>query len=577
MISNGCRFRASFVYAFFLLSFGLLYTRLVTLQVFRHEDLLRRGLDLHRLNLKIDPRRGRILDCRGRPFAMSERVPSLYAVPEKIGDPAAVARALRPYVPLPDEELLDRLRRRKKFVWLARKLDADAAAKIERLGLEGIGFREETRRVYPQGGLLAHVIGFTDVDNKGLEGIELSADEHLRGQAGWMASHRDRKGREIMTLRRQEVPPIDGYDVVLTVDSVIQHIAESELEEACARHNAIAGCLIVMEPGTGAVLALANWPSYDPNEPARSPQDHRRNRCVTDVYEPGSTFKIVTVGVALDEGAVTLADTVFCENGAFRVGRHTLHDVHAYGTLTTAEVVQKSSNIGAVKIAMKLGERRLHGGIERFGFGAPTGIGLPGEVSGMLHPPHRWSGLSIAAVPMGHEVGVTPIQMAAAAAAIANGGLAMRPYIVREILDASGGAVRTFLPQPRGRVMSEAAAAALVSAMERVASREGTAARAALEEYTVAGKTGTSQKIDPGGRYSRSRFIGSFLGFAPARDPSILVLAVLDEPRPAYYGGVVAAPVFKAVAARTLKYLGVPPDRQPADATALRRAAASGG
>ena len=549
------------VYLFFLLCFACLYYRLFLLQIVNHEELLNRGLSLHRLNVKIDPRRGNIYDREGRPLAMSIRTKSAYAEPEKLASPEVAARSLARCTSIPYEDLLEKLNKKRKFVWLARKLDGSLADRIERLQIEGVGFREEVKRVYPQGGLLSHVLGFVDIDNRGLEGIELQEDQYLRGQSGWMASHRDRKGREIMTLRSQDVPPLDGYDLSLTVDAVIQHIAESELEKGCRHFNAAAGCLIVMNPRTGAVLALANWPSYDPNAPSNFPAEYRRNRCITDVYEPGSTFKVVTVAAALDKGCVTMSDVLFCENGAFRVGRHTLHDVHPYGNLSTVEVIRKSSNIGAVKIAMRLGEEGLYRGVHRFGFGSPTGIGLPGEVGGMLHPLSQWSGLSIAAVPMGQELGVTPLQLAVAVGAIANGGVAMRPYIVELVKDSSGRVVKSNSPEVRGRVVSEATAAALVDAMEGVPSREGTAPRAALEEYTVAGKTGTSQKVDPDGHYSHSRFVGSFVGFAPSKDPAALILVALDEPKPLYYGGSVAAPVFKEVAKRVLKYLAIPPDK----------------
>ncbi|MCX6357756.1 MAG: penicillin-binding protein 2, partial [Candidatus Aureabacteria bacterium] len=304
------------------------------------------------------------------------------------------------------------------------------------------------------------------------------------------------------------------------------------------------------------------------NDPAAGPVAHRRNRCITDVYEPGSTFKMVTVASALDQGAVSLNDVFFCENGAFRVGRHTLHDVHSYGNLTAAEVIRKSSNIGAVKIAMRLGEKKLYQGIERFGFGKPTGVGLPGEVGGMLHPLNQWSGLSIAAIPMGQEVGVTPMQMACAACAIANGGIAMKPYIVDSVKDSNERVIKSHATEARARVIREEAAAQLVGAMEGVPTKEGTAPKAALDEYMAAGKTGTSQKVDPGGRYSHSRFVGSFIGFAPARDPSVLILVALDEPHPVYYGGAVAAPIFKEVATRVLKYLAVPPEKEAGTKTA---------
>ena len=563
MSGNRYRLKSNSVYVVFLLCFAGLYARLFILQVVDHEELSARGEELHRFNVKIDPRLGNIYDRENRPLAMSVRVKSAYAVPEDIESPGEAAGLIAGSLNIPRDEVMAKLdRKSRRFVWLGRKLDGRIADRLESLQIEGVGFREEVRRVYPQGALLSHVLGFVDIDNRGIEGLELLADGSLRGQAGWMASHRDRKGREIMTLRSREVQPVDGCDLGLTVDVVIQHIAESELENGCRKYNAAGGCIIVMNPQTGAVLAMSSWPTYDPNSPADYPQEARRNRCITDVFEPGSTFKIITVACALDRGAVSIDDSFFCENGAFRVGRHTLHDVHKYGTLTTSDIIKKSSNIGAVKIAMKLGERSLYGGIRRFGFGEPTGLGLPGEVAGMLHPLAKWSGLSIAAVPMGQEIGVTPIQMASAAAAIANGGLAMKPYIVETVRDSSGRVIKSLAPEVRARVVSEAAASALVKAMEGVPTREGTAPKAALEDYTVAGKTGTSQKVDHDGRYSHSRFVGSFVGFAPAENPSVLVLVFLDEPKPVYYGGAVAGPIFKEVAGRVLKYLGVPPDRE---------------
>lgn len=562
VMRNSHKLKSLSVYILFALCFAFLYFRLFTLQVVRHKELLDRGLTLHRLNVKIDPRRGNIYDCEGRPLALSVKMKSVYAVPDDIASPERVARALVNCIPSDTyEDLLEKLSKKKKFTWLARKVDSRTADRVEALSCEGVGFREEVKRVYPQGTLLSHVLGFVDIDNRGIEGLELYAEEYLRGQAGWMASYRDRKGREIMPLRAQDVPPIDGYDITLTVDIVIQNIAESELEKGCQKFHAAAGSIIVLNPKTGAVLALANWPTYDPNAPSDFQSDYRRNRCITDVYEPGSTFKVVTVATALDQKSVTLGDVFFCENGAFRIGRHTLHDVHPYGNLTTTEIVRKSSNIGAVKIAMQMGAEKLYRGIERFGFGKPTGITLPGEVGGILHPLKKWSGLSIAAIPMGQEVGVTTLQMASAVAAIANGGLAMRPYIIQAVKDSSGRVIASHSPSVRARAVSEDAAAALVTAMEGVATREGTAPKAALDEYTVAGKTGTSQKVDPDGHYSHSRFVGSFVGFSPSRDPAVVIMVALDEPHPIYYGGVVAAPIFKEVASRVLKYFAVPPEK----------------
>ncbi len=561
MIRGEHKLRTLCVYLVFLLCFAFLYYRLTVLQIIRHEQLLNRGLVLHRLNQKIDPRRGNIYDRNGRPLAMSISVKSAYAVPENISSPEKLVQPLSRHIPLSPSKILKRLRKKKKFVWLARKLDEDTVDRLKALDIDGIGFREEIKRGYPQGYLLSHVLGFVDIDNRGLEGLELQADRYLRGQSGWRATKRDRKGREIMTLRNLDIPPIDGYSLTLTVDTVIQSIAENELEKGYLKHNAIAGSIIVMDPKTGAILAMANRPTFDPNCPPNFPTANRRNRCITDVYEPGSTFKIVSVAAAIDQGSVEMGDVFYCENGAFRLGRRVLHDVHAYDNLSTEEIIQKSSNIGAVKVAMRLGDEPLYQMIKRFGFGSPTGVELPGEVGGILRPPNSWTSFSIASIPMGHELGVTSIQLAVAVAAIANGGLAMKPYIVSEIKDLSGNVVKSHSPQVKARVISDSTAALMVNAMEKVVSRQGTASRAILDEYTAAGKTGTSQKIEADGRYSHLKFIGSFVGFAPARDPAVLIMVSLDEPKPAYYGGTVAAPIFKEVATKVLKYLGVPPDK----------------
>lgn len=570
MIRQENRKRFTAIFLVFSICFILLYYRLVILQVVRHEELLGRALSLHRLNLKIDPRRGTIYDCRERPLAMSVPSLSLYGIPREVSDSEETARIISPLIDRSESFIKERLSRDKDFIWLSRKLTPEKAAAIRELSILGLRFREESTRVYPQETLLCHVLGFTDIDNRGLEGIELSEDNYLRGQCGWRASQRDRKGREIITLCDQDIPPVDGYDILLTVDTVIQHHAERELEKTCLKYNARGGCVIVMDPKSGAVLACANWPVYDPNNPGDFPAASRRNRAITDIFEPGSTFKVITIAAALEEGGVTLDDRFFCENGAFYYGGHTLHDVHAYGELSTAEIIQKSSNIGAAKVAMDLGAKRLSEVISRFGFGEPSNLGLPGEVSGILRPLRMWTKLSLAAIPMGHEIGVTAIQMASAVAALANGGLAMKPYLIKEVRDSKGEPVRRFVPQARRRVIRETTAQEIVSAMEAVVSREGTAYRAHLEEYTVAGKTGTAQKLNADGTYSHSDFIASFIGFVPARDPEVLVMVMIDEPKPVYYGGVVAAPVFKEIAETTLKRMGVPPDKRGKTTVASR-------
>jgi cell division protein FtsI/penicillin-binding protein 2 len=410
----------------------------------------------------------------------------------------------------------------------------------------------ETTRHYPFGALAGQVLGYTNVDNKGIEGLELGLDEDLHGKPGWMAFRVDARGRRFAEINNPVQDPRDGNRVLLTLSAAIQAIAEEELSDAVAQFSARSGQAVLMDPRTGAIIAMANVPSCDPNRPGKTAVWTRKNRTITDCYEPGSIFKIVAVAAALEEGVKRPVDLIFCENGKMKVAGRTIRDVHKYGWLTLQEVLEYSSNIGTIKVAQEVGARFLYQYGRAFGFGYQTGIKLPGEVKGTFRPPAKWSGLSLATIAMGQEVSVTALQMAAAYGAIANGGVLMRPWIVRAVVDANGKTVRESKPQEIRRVMSPETARTLTRFLQGAVER-GTGENAQLEEVHVAGKTGTAQKAIEGGRgYAPGEYVSSFVGFLPAGDPKVVCLVSVDTPRGVYYGSQVAAPAFKRIMDRVL-------------------------
>ena len=427
-------------------------------------------------------------------------------------------------------------------------------------------------RVYPNQSLAAHVLGYVAMVDRtvksnrvselaGAEGVEKVFNAKLAGVAGWRVTETDRRNRELLTLREQEVEPRDGLNVVLTIDSVIQHIAETALAEAVQKYSPISASAIVVRPRTGEILAMATLPNFDPNTPGTASADARRNRVISDVAEPGSTFKIVVVSSALNEHAVSLADQFNCENGAFSFAGRVLHDHERYGILSVKNIITKSSNIGAAKIGIVMGEQRLYQYLRDYGFGTATGISLSGEVRGIVNPLKSWSKVSIAQIPMGHGVAVTPLQMVMAMSAIANGGVLMHPMLVDRLEDENHIPVAQYPPQRVRQVISEAAARDMVEALKTVVTADGTAVKAALEHYTVAGKTGTAQKVK-NGVYVSDKFFSSFIGFFPADNPELCISVVLDEPKGGHYGGQVAAPFFKQIAERSANYLNIRPDRE---------------
>ena len=511
--------------------FTALSFRLFDLHILQHKDLSALAQANREQVVHRQGRRGAILDANGNLLANSLSV-RIVTADATITAPQAsdIAEKLAPLLKMDAESIAQKLSSQSRYVRLNPrvKLDEDTVQKIRAMKLKGIFFEDQFVRSYPNGPLGSHVIGFVDADHKGVQGIEASMEDYLEGQAGYEVIERDRKGREIRASREENTGPRDGFNVVLTVDQVVQHIAEQELEKAMAEFKPQAGVIIVSRPKTGEILAMSSRPTFDPTSMDASSADARRNRCISDVAEPGSTFKIVVCSGALNEGIVTLNDQFDCENGAFMYAGRILHDAHPFGVLNVEEILFHSSNIGAAKVGLRMGPARLSDYIHRYGFGHKTDITLPGEVSGIAHPLARWNNLSITRIPMGHEIAVTPLQMLMALNTIANNGVRMKPMIVKSVVDQDGTTVFQYQPQPVGRVISSRTCALMTTALRKVVSPEGTAPKAALEGFDVAGKTGTAQKVE-NGQYVR-KYYSSFIGYFPASDPEISILVSLDDP-----------------------------------------------
>ncbi len=560
--------RIILVFIFFLILDGLLLSRLVYLQIAKSISLAKIADSQHKIIIELEPRRGTIYDRNMYKLAFNINANSVFAVPKDMDEwqkPFAAHR-LSSILGVDRDFVLRRLQRKKGFVWLKRKITEQESDQIKALKLKGVELIRESKRLYPNGYLAAHIIGFAGLDNTGLEGMELLYDKYLKGRPGIRVTSRDAKRRFIPSEDEKLLTAVNGFNLILNIDETIQYIAEQNLDAAYHKYNARGGIIIVMNPHTGEILALANRPTYDPGFFYLAQPEERRNRCVADSFEPGSVFKIVTASCALEKGVVAFQDKFFCENGKYWIAGHVLHDHEPYGTLTFKEVIEKSSNIGTVKVAQKLAPRDLYNYVKGFGFGQLTGIDLKGEVGGKTYPPEKWSKATISALPIGQEVTVTAIQLASAMSAIANGGNLMKPWIVREIIDEKGEVIASFEPTVIRRVLSEDTTRKMKEILQGVI-ETGTATLGKLETYTAGGKTGTAQKIDPAGGYSHSKFVGSFVGFAPVNDPKIVVAVCLDEPHPQYYGGTVSAPVFKKVAEDTLRYMGVQSDLARRDAS----------
>lgn len=540
---------------------GLALARLVELQVVRHGEFALRAERQQQRVLTVSPKRGLLYDRNARELAVTISVESAFAVPSEVTEPEVAARLLAPIVGQSVPEVLEKLRPEasgRAFTWIARKLDAEQAERIRALNLKGIYLQRESKRFYPKRELAAHVLGFVGLDEDGLGGIEYQLDGEIRGPETRLVVFTD--GRRRWFQRLADGGAAEGASVVLTLDETIQFIAERELAAAIARTRAPAGTLIVADPQTGDILALANWPAFNPNQPGDVPVSYHVNRAVTLVFEPGSTFKVVTVGAALEERLTRPDELIDCQHGGIVLAGHLIRDHKPFGRLSVNEIIAQSSDVGAIKLGLRLGNDKMHAHIRRWGFGQATGIGLPAESPGLLRAPGNWSRISIGAISMGQEVAVTPLQLVAAFSAIANSGEWVAPRIVQEVVAfGSRPGTSPLPPAARRRVISPKTAERL-RYMLRAVVVGGTGSLAQPDGYSAAGKTGTAEKIDETGTYSATDFVASFIGFAPAVKPAITVLVVLDSPRGFYHGGEVAAPVFRRVVEQVLSYLNVPPD-----------------
>jgi cell division protein FtsI/penicillin-binding protein 2 len=586
---------------------GLGY-RLVDVQVLRHDSISEiADKNTHR-SLMFKPRRGDIRDNKGNLLATSIPVKTVYADPVLLGDrQLEVARVLSPILNLPEHDLARRLLIQlrtnaagvvgtNRYVVLRHQTPLETWSQVTqamiglRFGLDekklskseqrffntlrnsAISSFDDHMRVYPSSNLAAHVLGYVGREEReinqrpvlemtGRDGIELSMNKVLSGFYGWRMIQTDRLKQELAAMRGQDVAPHHGYHVILTLDARLQDILETRLAEAVQKHSPVSACAVLVRPRTGEILAMAVLPSFDPNTPGASPMDFLRNRVISDMIEPGSTFKIVPISAALNEGVVQLNELIDCEHGHFVYGGRTLHEheSHGYGLLPVMGILTHSSNIGAAKVGLRLGDTRLYNYARSFGFGTSTGIPLPGEINGLIYPTKLWSKISVTRISIGHEVCVTPMQLTLAMAAIANGGRLMQPMLIDRLEDSEGRVITRYQPQMVRQVVSEKTAQQMVAALKTVVSTNGTAVKARLDYYTVAGKTGTAQKairkVYPPGKY-----ISSFIGFFPADQPEVCLTVILDEPKSGYYGGLVAAPCFHDMAEQLAAYMGIRPE-----------------
>ena len=542
------QWRGRFAQALLLAGFIGVAVQLGRLQVMRASELRGAVKSQAAETVRIPAIRGAILDRRGRPLAVSTPVKSIYADPSDVDTDADQARRLAQALDIPVERVRRRIAGEGAFRYLKRQVPPAVAERVAELGIDGVGAVREYRRYYPAGEVAAHVVGFTGVDGNGLEGMELAFDDTLSGQPGRRLVQEDALGRYVRTLRVKE-PARAGETLRLSIDDRLQFTAYQALKEAVVRREARAGMAVVLDPRTGEVLALANIPSHNPNNLSDSKPAHRRNRAVTDALEPGSIFKPFNVASALKAGDVAPDTPIQCESGLMRVGEHRIHDLHPMGKVEVRTVIQKSSNIGAAKIAMRQDNMDLWRSLRGFGFGLEPGTGFPGETRGVLKLPRGWQRFDRATMGFGQGVATSALQMARAYAVLANGGL-RRPLTLRKRSEGEA--------PPGQRVIARETARAVTNMLIRVVGPEGTGERAALEGYEVAGKTGTAQKPGEGG-YQEDAYVASFAGFAPARNPRLVAVVMIDEPQEGYYGGEVAAPVFRRIMARGLRYFRVPP------------------
>jgi cell division protein FtsI (penicillin-binding protein 3) len=547
----------------------LVVVRAFHLQVSSGERLREMAEGQHLRKLRVSPRRGAIYDRHGAELAVSADVDSVYANPRRLKameqNPRSVARRLAGILDIDAERLAERLSSDRYFVWIDRRVTPHEAKRVRDLDIPGIDLTTESRRYYPNRHLAAHLVGFADIDGRGIEGIELAYEDELRGADRRVDAIRDRRGHVVFADEMQDDRSMQGQNVVLTIDKAIQHVAERELALGVRTFEARGGSVVVMDPSNGEILALANYPPFNPNEPSKHPTAHRRNRALVDRFEPGSTVKPFTMAAALSAGTVKPNQSINCENGVAKIGGRRLHDAHPYEWLTPTQILAHSSNIGTAKIALDLGKKELYRAFRRFGFGEPTGIGVPGETAGILRHYRRWYEIDTATVSFGQGMSVTNVQLATAMGAIANGGRLMQPMLVRRMTDGHGATIHENKPRVRRQVVPRRIANLVGQMLTAVTEPGGTAVEAGVDGYLVAGKTGTAQKADYiRGGYAKDKWLASFIGFLPAEEPAVVISVVIDEPVIAHYGGTVAGPVFRRIAEVTLRHMGIAPEGRQA-------------
>src|ERR1700729_3719990 len=534
---------------------GAVLARLVYLQLFCYSEYFAKAQHQQQRTFEISPMRGVIYDRKGRELAVSIPMDSLFADPTDIKDPELVARLLSRVLDVPAEDLETKINDSSKPVRLAKKLSPETVERIDDMNLKGVFFEKENRRVYPEHDLLAHVLGWVDTDEKGMGGIEHELDKQIRGRPGRVMLMADGKRR---FYDRRESAADPGASVVLTIDETIQYIAEKELKRAMEESHAHTGTGGIQDPSNGALLAVANNPTFDSNDAGKFSDETRMDRAVTAAYEPGSTFKVITMTGALENGVTNPDELIDCQMGSILVAGRLIHDWHPFGILSVRDVLANSSDVGSIKVALRLGAPKFYDVIHSFGIGQLTGIELPGENRGILRPVDNWIASSIGSVAIGQEVSVTPVQIISAISAVANGGMLYKPRIVKEI---QGGSPPLVVSHPAPQQVTDATTAATVRGMRETGGLSGTGKLAQLNGDTAAGKSRTAQQIDPNtGRYSPNKYIASFVGFAPVNDPAMTILVVFDSPEGAHHGGEIGGPVFKRIAEQVLAYMDVEHD-----------------
>ena len=548
-------FLVGLAFAFALASIGV---KAVYIQVYQGHWLSKKATGQIKRSVASAGKRGSIYDVNGNELAVTIDVTSIAVRPGLVGDKQKAAVKLAKTLKEGPKEIRRKLDSKKPFVWLKRQATPRETEAVENLGLDGIEFVSETDRYYPNTTLAAQALGFTGIDGSGLEGVEFYYDRFLKGTQSEKTVFRDALGNGIDAEHARSAS-LKGQNLVLTIDLNIQYLTEAALKETVTEFKAKSGIAIVMEPSTGAVLAMAHVPLFNPNAYERSDEARWRNRAITDKFEAGSTMKIFSAAAAIESAGIKPNDIFFCENGAYRIGRNVVHDVKKHDWLSLQQIIKYSSNIGAVKVGEKVGRKKLYQNLRNFGFGEKTGIDAPGEVAGVLSHYSRWSRIDVGAISFGHGVAVTALQLAQAVSAIANDGLLMKPFLVKAITDESGRPLEEFEPEQVRRVVSPHSARLLRNILKTVITEGGTGVNAALEGYSVCGKTGTARKLSAEGTYDQDRHIASFVGMAPAENPAVTVLVIIDEPQGQYYGGTVAAPAFKKIVQGTLPYLNIAP------------------